>query len=98
MEKVYCCGDRDNDNVLAAAILANKPNYDPMAFASMLGNNRNGGGFGNNFPELFKDTKTCVIYANRIVDAENAYEGIIFCRWISDIIGNNIKINWEKFI
>lgn len=51
MEKVYCCGDRDNDNVLAAAILANKPNYDPMTLASMLGNGRNG--FGNNFSELF---------------------------------------------
>ena len=51
MPKVYCCGDRDNDNVLAAAILANKPNYDPMTLASMFGNGRNG--WGNNFSELF---------------------------------------------
>lgn len=51
MPKVYCCGDRDNDNVLSAAILAN-----------------------------------------------GCYEGVIFCRWTADVIGKNMKIDWEKFI
>lgn len=50
------------------------------------------------FPELFKDVKSCVVYANKIANSTNAYEGIIFCRWTADIIGKNLKINWEKFI
>lgn len=57
MEKIYCC-DRDNDNALAAAILANgRNNYDygmngwmnnPFAYLMFLALFRNGGfGFGD---------------------------------------------------
>lgn len=44
VEKIYCC-DRDNDNALAAAILANRQNNDsPWAMAAMM----NGGMAGMN--------------------------------------------------
>lgn len=56
MEKIYCC-DRDNDNALAAAILANGRNNDygmngwmnnPFAYLMFLALFRNGGfGFGD---------------------------------------------------
>lgn len=55
MEKIYCC-DRDNDNTLAAAILANGRNNDgmngwmnnPFAYLMFLALFRNGGfGFGD---------------------------------------------------
>lgn len=56
MEKIYCC-DRDNDNALAAAILANSRNNDygmngwmnnPFAYLMFLALFRNGGfGFGD---------------------------------------------------
>lgn len=26
------------------------------------------------------------------------YDGMIFCRWVADMIGKSAKINWEKFI
>ena len=50
------------------------------------------------YPDLLKDGKSCIIYANKIANASNSYDGIIFCRWTADVIGKNIKIDWEKFI
>lgn len=52
MEKIYCC-DRDNDNTLAAAILANggyrRDNDSPWAMAAMMNGGMNGmNGWMNN--------------------------------------------------
>lgn len=41
-EKIICCDRGDNDNALAAAILANgnRRNDDPMAWAAMMNQNQ----------------------------------------------------------
>lgn len=50
------------------------------------------------YPDLLKDIKSCLIYANKILNSANGYEGDIFCRWTADAIGKAIKIDWEKVI
>lgn len=52
----------------------------------------------NMYPEFIKDVKSCIMYANKLVNSKNSYEGIIFCHWNSDIIANNIDIDWHKYI
>lgn len=52
----------------------------------------------NLYPELLKDMKSCLLHVHKEVNSSYGYDGMIFCRWISDIIGRKIKINWENFI
>lgn len=50
------------------------------------------------YPELLRDEVSCIKYAHKVATDPDGYEGIIFCRWIADVIGKSIKLNWEKFI
>ena len=40
IEKIYCCGDRDNNDALYAT-LANQKNYDPMSMIAAMGGGMN---------------------------------------------------------
>lgn len=49
-------------------------------------------------PDFIQDGVQCIKIANKILNDEDSYDGMVFCRWISDAIGKNIKINWKDFI
>lgn len=35
-------------------------------------------------------------YIKDVIDDEDGYEGIVFNRWLSDMCGKHIEINWEE--
>lgn len=40
----------------------------------------------------------CIRAAYGMASDPDGYEGIIFCRWISDVMGKKMEVDWEKFI
>lgn len=49
------------------------------------------------YPELLKDTKSCMMLVYKDINFNN-YDGMIFCRWLSDAIGRGVKIDWKNFV
>lgn len=50
------------------------------------------------YPHLLDTEDKCIEYAFSVANDVDGYEGIEFCRWIADIMGKNVKINWDNFI
>lgn len=50
------------------------------------------------YPDPLKDEASCLKAAYKIAHDPDGYEGMVFCRWTSDVIGKAIKIDWEKFV
>lgn len=48
------------------------------------------------YPELLKDEVSCIKYAHILASDVDGYEGMIFARWLMDIIGKNVQIDWQK--
>lgn len=111
VEKIYCCDRDNNDNALAAAILANGNNrrddWGPMA--AMMGGGMNNWmnnpfaylmfmAYADFYPDPLKDEAACLRYAHKVANDPDEYDGMIFCRWTADAIGKAIKLDWEKFV
>lgn len=54
--------------------------------------------YADYYPDLLKDENSCIEYAYLTANDVDGYEGMIFYRWISDIMGKLIKVDWKKFI
>jgi hypothetical protein len=39
----------------------------------------------------------CINYALLIAKDPDGYDGMVFMRWLSDVIGKEVKIKWDKF-
>lgn len=96
VEKIYCCDRDNNDNALAAAILANGNNrrddWGPMA--AMMG-----GGMNNWMNNPFAYLMFLALFRNGGFGfGGDGYDGMIFCRWTADAIGKAIKLDREKFV
>lgn len=50
------------------------------------------------YPDLLKDEMSCLKYAYKVANDPDGYDGMIFCRWVADVIGKSIKIDWEEFV
>lgn len=50
------------------------------------------------YPDPLKDEASCIRAAYKVANDPDGYDGMIFCRWIADVIGKAVNINWEKFI
>lgn len=50
------------------------------------------------FPSLIDTEDKCIQYAMNVANDIDGYEGIQFCRWLSDVNHKNITITWEKYI
>lgn len=48
------------------------------------------------YPKVIKTESDCVQYAIAVASDPDGYEGMAFCRWTADIIGNGVTIDWEK--
>lgn len=46
------------------------------------------------FPGLAKTEEDCLKYAVMTAMDKDGYDGMIFSRWLSDVIGKGIEINW----
>lgn len=49
------------------------------------------------YPHLLDTTDKCIEYALAVADDVDGYEGIEFCRWLADLMGKNVQINWDNF-
>lgn len=51
------------------------------------------------YPTIIRDEVSCVRYAMNVAKDPDGYDGIVFSRWIADLIGKHVEnIEWEKFI
>lgn len=50
------------------------------------------------FPDPLKDEASCLKAAYKIANDPDGYEGLIFNRWLADMVGKEVKIDWTKFI
>lgn len=51
------------------------------------------------YPNIIKDEMSCVRYAMAVAKDPDGYDGIVFSRWIADLIGKHVdNIDWQKFI
>lgn len=50
------------------------------------------------YPDPLTDEMQCIHAAYKIATDPDGYEGMILRRWISDIVGKKIQIDWEHFI
>lgn len=51
------------------------------------------------FPEVLTDEHSCIKYAVAVAHDIDGYDGIVFSRWIADLIGNQTTdISWEKYV
>lgn len=51
------------------------------------------------YPKVIKDEQSCIKYAIQVANDPDGYDGLVFSRWIADLIGKKSKaIDWERFI
>lgn len=50
------------------------------------------------FPDVLKDEPACLKYAHKVANDVDGYEGMAFYRWIADVIGKDLKLDWKQFI
>lgn len=51
------------------------------------------------YPEVLTSEHACIKYAIAVSKDPDGYEGIVFSRWIADLIGRKItSIDWEKYV
>lgn len=51
------------------------------------------------YPKVLDSEYACIKYAMAVAKDPDGYNGIVFSRWIADIIGKNVTtINWEKYV
>lgn len=48
------------------------------------------------YPELLSEHQ-CIKYAVAVANDKDGYEGIQFCRWVTDIAGKGETVDWAKF-
>ena len=49
------------------------------------------------YPTLLKSEQDCIKYAIMLAEDVDGYEGIAFTRWVADLIGKGVTINWEIY-
>lgn len=50
------------------------------------------------YPTLLDTKDKCIQYALAVANDVDGYEGIEFCRWLADLMGKNVNIEWNNFI
>ena len=78
----------------AYGIRATNINNCTIADMCYLANMAYADGFYEGLPDA---EKWCLKYAVKVADDIDGYEGMPFMRWLSDTIGKNIKIDWNKY-
>lgn len=51
------------------------------------------------YPEVLQSETACIKYAAAMIKDPDGYDGMVFSRWIADLIGRKITtIEWERYI
>ena len=54
--------------------------------------------YADMYPDPLKDEASCLRAAYKIANDPDGYDGMIFRRWVSDIAGKALHIDWKNFI
>lgn len=49
------------------------------------------------FPSVLNTENKCVDYALAVAQDKDGYEGLILNRWLADIMGKHVKMNWKEY-
>lgn len=50
------------------------------------------------FPQILATEILCIKAAHKMAFDPDGYEGMIFCRWLTDVAGRQLDIPWERFV
>lgn len=50
------------------------------------------------YPKVLQSETLCIEYAKAVAGDIDGYEGMPFCRWTADAIGNAVEIDWDRFV
>lgn len=51
------------------------------------------------YPEVLNSEHACIKYAMAVAKDPDGYDGIVFSRWIADLIGKKVtSIDWERYV
>lgn len=70
--------------------LKHKKDYDYVFVANM--------GLADYLGESVPDMEHLAKYVRDVIDDPDGYEGIAFCRWVSDCVAKRVEVPWEDFI
>lgn len=54
--------------------------------------------YSDNFGNALEKEATCIKIAVANSTDPDGYDGQIFCRWLADVIGKNMKVDWNAFV
>lgn len=49
------------------------------------------------YPDPLKDEVSCLKAAHKIANDPDGYEGMVFNRWMADVMSKSLEIDWEDF-
>lgn len=50
------------------------------------------------YPDVLKDEAACIRAAYKASNDADGYDGMIFNRWVADVMGKGMMLDWEKFV
>lgn len=50
------------------------------------------------YPDVLKDEDSCIKAAEKMANDVDGYDGMVFYRWLSDVMCNDINVSWENYI
>lgn len=54
--------------------------------------------YADYFPIPNRTERDCLIAAHKTISDPDGYEGMVFNRWLADVIGKRIDIPWHQFV
>lgn len=67
-----------------------KTTYADLAYAANMY-------YSDFYPQIINPDIACVQAAIAMANDPDGYEGIIFCRWVADVMAKNKSFDWTKF-
>ena len=55
-------------------------------------------GYADYYPDPVVSEQGCLKYAAKTIHDPDGYDGMIFCRWLSDVVAKEVEIDWEAFV
>lgn len=48
--------------------------------------------------ESVPDIEHLALYVKNVIDDPDGYDGIVFCRWIADVVAKKVEVPWEEMV
>ena len=68
--------------------LTHKEGYDHVFAANMC--------LADYLGESVPSMENLAKYVKNVIDDPDGYEGIVFCRWVADVVAKKVEVPWEE--